>query len=114
MSQTTPDQDHPLLNEQDVIELDGVHFTKTQTDQYQTRYRAFSSMQELHIENILRHTENGRIHRTTTFFNKQGNIENRVSQYIENTELEKLDRKNVKTLINNYMMNKAHIERKKR
>jgi len=113
MSQThDPSQDHPLLQEQDVIELDGVHFTQTKTDKYQKRFRAFSSMQDTHIETVLRHMPNGKIHRTTTFYNEYNNITNQVSQYIENAELDALDRKNVKTLINNYMMNKAHLERR--
>jgi len=112
MSQTTPSQDHPLLQEQDVIELKDIHFTETQTNSYQKRFRAFSTMQEYHYETILRHMPDNRIHRTTTVFNKKGLITNKVSQFIDNAELQTIDRKNVKTLINNYMMNKAHLERR--
>jgi len=105
---------HPLLNEQDVIELDGVTFThQPNTQNYKDRYRAFSSMQDYYFETILRHLDTGEIHRTTTIFNEYDNIINQVTEKMD-TELDKLDRKNVKTLINNYMMNKAHIERKKR
>lgn len=106
MSQT----DHPLLNEQDAIQLDGVTFTQQPNPKnYKNRYRAFSEMQDYYFETILRHLDTGKIHRTTTVFNEYDNIINRKTELMD-TELEKLDRKNVKTLINNYMMNKAHLE----
>jgi len=102
--------DHPLLNEQDVTELDGVKFTnQTPTANYKNRYRAFSKMQDYYFETILRHLDTGEIHRTTTVFNEYNNIINRKTQTMD-TKLETLDRKNVKTLVNNYMMNKAHLE----
>jgi len=102
---------HPLLNEQDVIEIDGVTFTHQAQPQgnYKDRYRAFSSMQDYYFETILRHLNTGEIHRTTTVFDEYNNIINRKTETMD-TELDKLDRKNVKTLINNYMMNKAHLE----
>jgi len=108
----TADHRHPLLNEQNTIELDGIKFTQTQTNNYQKRFRAFSSMQQLHIETILRHLNNGKVHRTTTFFNKKGQITNRISKTIENVKLDNMDRRNVKTIIQNYMTNQAQYERR--
>ena len=107
MSQTP---DHPLLDEHDVIELDGVTFTHQKNpSNYRTRYRAFSQMQDYHFETVLRHLDTGEIHRTTTIFNEYGNITNQATETMD-TEIDNLDRKNVKTLVNNYMMNKAHLE----
>lgn len=103
------DYDHPLLNEQDVIELDGVTFTKTSTDSFQSRYRAFSSMQDFFFETVFRHLEGGGVHRTTTVFDDRGLIVNRVSKELD-VSLDSFDRKNIKSLVNNYMMEEAHLE----
>jgi len=108
MSKTTPSTDHPLLNEQTTIELDGVTFThQPNPPNYNNRFRAFSSMKDYHFETVLRHIkETGSIHRTTTIYNEYDHIINQVTETMD-TELEKLDRKNVKTLVSNYMTAQA-------
>lgn len=103
------EHDHPLLDEQDVIELDGVTFVKTDSNQFDSRFRAFSSMQDYFFEIVFRHLDSGDVHKSVTVFDEYGLVVNTVSDVLD-VELMELDRKNVKTLVNNYMMEEAHLD----